>query len=82
MIELTQEEKAQFINQRLRQYAAQLFNLELDLVAYEATGNEQSKLHAQSEIAKLTLAYNAVQATLPQQKQETNSKAVAAPMAE
>lgn len=80
MIELTQEEKVQYINQRLRQYAAQIFNLELDLVAYEATDNEQSMLHAQSEIAKLKLAYNAVQAMLPEQK--TNGKGIAAPVAE
>jgi hypothetical protein len=69
MIELTPEEKMQLINQRLRQFVSQVFNLELDLVAYQATNNEQGAQYAQSEIVKQTLAYNAVLALLPIDKE-------------
>lgn len=64
MIELTSDEKNQYIQQRLRQYAAQRFNFELDLAAYQATRNTTAAEHVRGELVKLEKAYEAVAAQL------------------
>ncbi len=60
MADLNAEEKANLIQQRVKQYQVQRFNFEMDVAAYVATGNTKAKEQAEAEIARIDLASAAV----------------------
>lgn len=64
MIEVTQEEKNRMIQNRLKQYAMQVADLEITLVAYAANGDKESETRTKREIAGIKKAYDAVEKLL------------------
>lgn len=60
--EISQEMKQQLKNDRLMSLKARIFNMQMDIVSYEATGDSARLQVAQQELKKLVLSYHAVEA--------------------
>ena len=61
MLEIPQELKEKLKQQRLDQYRAQIYNLQMDLAAYEAIGDQQMIEHTKQGIEAGEKAYKAVE---------------------
>lgn len=62
MVEIEQELKDKLKKQRLEQYKSQLFNLEMDLSAYESFGDTKAIEQTKAAIEQGRKAYKAVEA--------------------
>lgn len=64
MENISRELKEQMINQRLEQYRHQLFSLEMNRVAFEATGEQGALEDTLTQIENVKAAYRAVEGML------------------
>lgn len=59
---LSEELKAHMKSERLQQYRARIFSIEMDVVAYTAVGDNVRLEQAQKNLADLLLSYQAIEA--------------------
>lgn len=58
--DITPEMKDHLKTERLTQYMARMFQMQMDIAAYEAVGDEERLQLAQKQLETLTTAYDAV----------------------
>lgn len=60
--EISAEMKNSLIEDRLAQYRVRIFNMQMDIAAYEAVGDVQRQVQAAQNLSELVTSYHAVEA--------------------